>query len=227
MDLLDQNKFLQLFDITGSYLGERPITHSDSTTAVGFVGVGSQTPAKRQLPITWNDTSLAIIVYFHDSASAGKHICIDTSGFFPQNTWKWIGKSLTEYFPPFTDSVGVATSGHGYCYVIYNPNPSDAPIRKGDNLPKEFALAQNYPNPFNPSTIISFDVPTRSRVAVSIYNVLGQKVKSLVDEDMAPGKYTKDWDGTNVTGSKVSSGIYFYKMEAGSFVSTKKMVMLK
>ena len=227
-DLLDQSRFLQFFDITGASLGNRPLTHADTVGPVGFVGVGTPTNNKRQLPITWNDTSLALIVYFHDSTSKGKHLCIDTSGFLPQNTWKWIRTGdQVEFYPAFTDSVGVATPGYGFCYVIYDPNPSDAPAQKNDNLPKEFALGQNYPNPFNPSTVISFDVPTRSRVAVSVYNVLGQKVTTVVDQEMAPGRYTKEWDGTNSTGGKVGSGIYFYKMEAGSFVSTKKMVMLK
>ncbi|MCK4572842.1 MAG: T9SS type A sorting domain-containing protein, partial [candidate division Zixibacteria bacterium] len=86
---------------------------------------------------------------------------------------------------------------------------------------------QNYPNPFNPTTQVNFDVPTHSQVNISVFNVLGQKTVTLVDEEMNAGSYVVDWDGTSDGGNKVSSGIYFYRMEAGSFVETKKMMLLK
>ncbi len=88
-------------------------------------------------------------------------------------------------------------------------------------------MKQNYPNPFNPTTEILFDVPTRSHVQINVYNVLGQKVTTLVNEDREAGTYVVSWDGTSNGGGKVSSGIYFYKMEAGDFVQTKKMALLK
>ncbi|HWR81715.1 MAG TPA: T9SS type A sorting domain-containing protein, partial [Candidatus Deferrimicrobium sp.] len=97
----------------------------------------------------------------------------------------------------------------------------------GPSLPTDYALHQNYPNPFNPSTEISFDVPAASHVTLSVYNVLGQSVTTLVDREMAAGRYSASWDGTSDSGVKTASGIYFYKLIAGDFTETKKMVMLK
>ena len=94
-------------------------------------------------------------------------------------------------------------------------------------LPTDFALSQNVPNPFNPSTDISFALPTDSKVSLSIYNVLGQHVKTLVDDYMRAGNQTITWDGTDATGRTVASGVYFYKLNANDFSSTKKMMMLK
>lgn len=94
-------------------------------------------------------------------------------------------------------------------------------------LPTEFTLSQNVPNPFNPSTLVSFALPTAARVNLSIYNVLGQHVKTLVDTDMRAGYQTVTWDGTDNTGHTVASGVYFYKLNAGDFTATKKMLMLK
>ncbi len=92
----------------------------------------------------------------------------------------------------------------------------------GDKLPGTFALSQNYPNPFNPTTEIAFDVPTKSHVTLSIYNILGQKVETLVNEEKSPGEYTVQWDA-----SQQATGVYFYKIEAGDFTETRKMMLLK
>lgn len=94
-------------------------------------------------------------------------------------------------------------------------------------LPMTFAMAQNYPNPFNPTTEISFSLPTNQYVELDIFNVLGQKVRSLVNQDMAAGEHTVMWDGRNSGGATVSSGVYFYRIAAGDFTDTKKMMMLK
>ncbi len=95
------------------------------------------------------------------------------------------------------------------------------------DLPKEFALRQNYPNPFNPTTEIKFDLPATSHVNLQIFNVLGQKVKTLVDGEMEAGYRSVTWNGTDNNGKSVSSGVYFYKLDAGEHVFTKKMMMLK
>lgn len=97
----------------------------------------------------------------------------------------------------------------------------------GVNLPKEFALDQNYPNPFNPTTNISFALPSNSKVRLVVYNVLGQTVQTLVDGEMPAGIHTITWNGKNSEGQQVSSGIYFYRINADNFSSTKKMMMLK
>jgi hypothetical protein len=93
-------------------------------------------------------------------------------------------------------------------------------------LPDEFNLAQNYPNPFNPTTTISYTVPN-GKVTLDIYNVLGQKVNTLVNSRQVEGSYDVVWDGTNFSGKSVASGIYFYKLKSVAGVKTKKMLFQK
>jgi hypothetical protein len=95
------------------------------------------------------------------------------------------------------------------------------------SLPEEYALFQNYPNPFNPETDIQYQVPQACRVKLSIYNVLGQEIYTLVDGERAAGKYTVRWFGTDSHGRELGSGIYFYRLKAGDFVDVRKMVLLK
>ncbi len=95
-------------------------------------------------------------------------------------------------------------------------------------VPTAELLAQNYPNPFNPETTIAFDMVEDGNVSIEVFNVRGQKVKTLVNEHMTTGdNYTVVWEGTNDSNQKVSSGIYFYKMKAGNYSSTKKMILMK
>ena len=99
-------------------------------------------------------------------------------------------------------------------------------------LPATFNLYQNYPNPFNPVTSIDFDISHSasggvSDVRLDIFNILGQNVKTLVDEPMGPGTYTVEWDGTNAGGSKVATGIYLYRLQVGDKHQSKKMLLLK
>jgi hypothetical protein len=88
--------------------------------------------------------------------------------------------------------------------------------------PMEFALRQNYPNPYNPVTTITYSLPIKAKVELIIYNALGESIKQLVNEEKEAGKYSVKFDATNLP-----SGIYFYKLQAGSFVETKKMVLMK
>jgi subtilisin family serine protease len=94
-------------------------------------------------------------------------------------------------------------------------------------LPELTALHQNYPNPFNPSTAIRYDVSGRSAVTLIVYNVRGQVVRTLVDEVKSPGKYTTTWSGISDAGERVATGVYFYRLVAGHFTQTRKMVVLK
>ena len=94
-------------------------------------------------------------------------------------------------------------------------------------LPKNFGLEQNYPNPFNSQTNIRFQLSIQSRVKLEIFNILGQKIKTLINEEKSPGYYTIDWDGKNDYGYSVNSGIYFIKFSSDKFLDTKKMTLLK
>ena len=93
-------------------------------------------------------------------------------------------------------------------------------------LPKSFALVGNYPNPFNPETAIRYALPQQSHVLIEIYNVLGQKVATLVDENLPAGYHTARWDGKDAAGKKAPAGIYLCRMQTGDFVKTQKMTLL-
>ena len=86
----------------------------------------------------------------------------------------------------------------------------------------KYDLAQNYPNPYNPSTIITYSIPTSSNVIVTVYNMLGELIKTLVNENQEAGIYKVNFDA-----GSLSNGVYFYKIQAGNFASTKKMLLLK
>ena len=94
-------------------------------------------------------------------------------------------------------------------------------------VPDEFALKQNYPNPFNPVTRILYDIPEASNVTITIYNLLGNQVKTLVSGYQEPGYKTILWNATNERGAPVSAGMYLYSIKAGDFHQTKKMLLLK
>ncbi len=96
-----------------------------------------------------------------------------------------------------------------------------------DNLPSDYNMSQSYPNPFNPTTTIEFNLPKRSNVTVKIYNLLGQQVQSLVDQEFSVGNYKVTWDGSTSGGGHASTGVYFYRIVTENFVETKKMVLLK
>ena len=94
--------------------------------------------------------------------------------------------------------------------------------------PAVFALASNYPNPFNPATTIKYSLPQAADVELTVYNVLGQPVRTLVAEHQSAGRYVVEWDATNDSGHSLSSGMYFYRLAAGGeFLETRKMLLLK
>lgn len=110
-----------------------------------------------------------------------------------------------------------------------DPTTSNIAFKQIDNeqLPMAFSLSQNYPNPFNSQTIISYALPEVVHVRIDIYNLLGQKVKTLVNGAQEAGYRTVVWDGKSNQGSSVSSGIYFYKIVAGSVTESRKMILLE
>lgn len=95
------------------------------------------------------------------------------------------------------------------------------------SVPLTYQLRQNYPNPFNPETRISFEIPEVQDVTLVIYNVLGQKVRTLINESYNAGRHVVNWDGLSESGLRVPTGMYFYRIKAGNFIATKKMLMVK
>ncbi len=94
-------------------------------------------------------------------------------------------------------------------------------------LPSSFQLSHNYPNPFNPSTVIEFSLTTTAKVKLNIYNILGQNVKSLINETMPAGAHQVVWDATNGEGQRIATGVYLYKLQVNDKSDTKKMMFLK
>lgn len=132
-------------------------------------------------------------------------------------TFQWISEDVS----PMTIR-DIATMSDGDIFSAES-KVIESPIA----VPKVYALHQNYPNPFNPETTVKFDLPKSSDVRLEVYNILGQKVKTLVNNNMKVGYHKIKWNGRNDYGVKVSSGIYIYVIKAGEFVAKQKMTLIK
>jgi len=124
--------------------------------------------------------------------------------------------------------------GEAWIFAGDSTLPSDVEEEEGQVLAKFSILEQNYPNPFNSSTTIPFTVHGKQKTengpiptTLKIYNIRGQLVKTLVDEELNPGEYKVSWDGENTQGKEVASGVYFYRLKTGEFVQTQKMVLIR
>jgi hypothetical protein len=109
----------------------------------------------------------------------------------------------------------------------YNGNMLTSSISKESTLPEAFALQQNYPNPFNAATQIVYQLPKSAHVTVAVFNVLGQKVATLLDRDEPAGVHSVEWNATDESGSAVASGVYFYRLVSENFADEKKMLLLR
>ena len=135
----------------------------------------------------------------------------------PEMTWSWDVWAWDGF------EVTPSSSGPRELHV----DVSDMLGIDGETLPTEFALHNNYPNPFNPVTNILYDIAEVSDVTLEIYNVMGQRVRTLVNGSHEPGRYQITWNATNDFGQGLSSGMYIYRIQAGDFVSVKKLVLMK
>ena len=95
-------------------------------------------------------------------------------------------------------------------------------VRENSYQPKSFSLSQNYPNPFNPLTIFNFQLPISSDVTLKVYNIFGSEVATIVNEHLQAGNYAREWNAENFP-----SGMYFYRMTAGKYSETKRLLLLK
>ena len=150
---------------------------------------------------------------------------------FSPSAYVWLGSTTVggngvfayEITDPSIEAVSLTatdnngnTSAFGFIELITDVEKED------DNIPSEFTLNQNYPNPFNPSTTISFSIPTEEFVSLKVFNSLGEEVDELVNETVPAGNYSISFDASQLT-----SGIYFYKIAAGNFFQTRKMMLVK
>jgi hypothetical protein len=111
--------------------------------------------------------------------------------------------------------------------IIINSDLNNKLLVSNDAVPDEYTLMQNYPNPFNPNTFIRYEIPKDGFVTVKIFNMLGQEVTTLFSGITKAGRYTLNWDGTDGNGKQASSGSYIYRMSAGEFIKSKKMILIK
>jgi hypothetical protein len=118
--------------------------------------------------------------------------------------------------------------------VLERRQASDGPYFGADgegehrgDLPMQPELFQNYPNPFNPTTVIRYGLPAPGRVSVKVFDLLGREVATLVDDVQEAGYRSVEWKGVTSAGSPVGSGVYFYELRAGSYVETRKMMLIR
>lgn len=234
--------------ITFAWDWDDPNLQMDSAIAFGdflAMDVGPFYYLDNDLAVT-NDSQLALngsfcsLNCFPPNASGWRHM---TTYYMTMLNWS-ASSSLTidtiEILPAFASTeYGVVPLIGGFAGLTYQPIWGGPIIISGTavgddspgELPSSFQLNQNFPNPFNPSTEIKYDLPTRAKVLLKVFNLLGQEVATLVDEDKLAGNYSATWDGRSDSGAPVASGIYFYKLIAeadnNAFVETKKMMLLK
>jgi hypothetical protein len=131
------------------------------------------------------------------------------------------------YFVKYDRSNGAHNAKYATRLLYKSLGWTPLSVKQVEGLPKEFALDQNYPNPFNPSTTIRFSIPQESKVKLVVYDMTGAVVKTVLNDALSAGNKEVTWDGTNSNGAKVATGMYIYRLEAGSFTATKKMLLLK
>jgi photosystem II stability/assembly factor-like uncharacterized protein len=142
-------------------------------------------------------------------------------------TWTAVDSGLTTKFPPSVFALVIcgrylfAGTDDGVWRRPIAEMVTSVPLPSG-TIPSDFVLEQNYPNPFNPTTTISFTLPSKAFVSLKVFDLLGREVATIVFEEMLIGNYTREWNAMNM-----SSGIYFYRLQAGLFTETKKLILLK
>ena len=114
-----------------------------------------------------------------------------------------------------------------HTYRVMLPTGDDVSLADVTVMPEKFTIHQNYPNPFNPVTTLRYELPEQTHVNITIYDMLGRKVKTLINQTQDAGYRSVIWDSTNNYGKPISAGIYLYQIQAGEYISTKKMVLLK
>jgi hypothetical protein len=141
-------------------------------------------------------------------------------GSFFESSIPWPGPEWHTFYFRFSDGDSIVETELDSIYLTMDGI-------EDENLPLSFELHQNYPNPFNARTVIEFQLSEHAVVNLAVYDIAGRKVADLGGDDYSAGVYTLIWDGTDNRGRYLSSGIYLYKMKAGNFVETRKMLLMK
>lgn len=173
-----------------------------------------------EIDVTANNKPVAgCLVTLSDSSGVVQSVTTDASGHVSIEA---------EYAPMNSYTIAAVKSGFTVTRRFLAPQiAADADDLVDDNLPSGFSLSQNYPNPFNPITTIRFELPTRTTVTLSIYNILGRHVATLIDGSRSHGTYEVIWDGRNEDGRQVTSGVYFYRLTTQNSSATKKLMLVR
>jgi hypothetical protein len=159
------------------------------------------------------DVTASMQIIFPANANPGTFV-VDTCCIRPANHLVYVMETQEALFPLFES---------GTITLL----PSAVKELETDIIPEKYDLEQNYPNPFNAGTVIRFAQPVDGNVNITVFNILGAKVRTLVDEFRVAGLHQTDWDGRTDSGEHVATGVYFYKIVTEGFVSTRKMLLLK
>lgn len=214
--VLDRVEFIEDSRIGGFDFQFKKIDNQAKTVLIGLVSSAYDLKAD----MAPGDDAVAYLHFTVTDAQMDKVVLEEDKSRAPQHTMLLIenrvvdegqGREVIDFVPYFDKESGIIAL-----------NAAGA-----SQLPKEYALRGNYPNPFNAKTIISFALPQESRVTLDIYNILGQKVKTLVDGAMPAGYHNLEWNGTDHNGLGVSSGVYLYKLKADGFTRVNRMTFLK
>ncbi len=195
----------------GFFINPLSVTGSGADT-IGFSGFRFFGPG---LPAGYDDIAFSLSIGPVSTAHHNKTICLDSSFFPSSGVWEWAGPNV---FPSWDGP---------HCFTCIDPIAMDVIEVSSNELPETYSISQNYPNPFNPVTNIEFSLPITSFVKIELFNILGAKIKTLVNEKLSAGDKIVSWDGTDNNKKRVTSGIYFYKLSVDDFSDTKKMVLLK
>lgn len=195
------------------------------TMTVNYVSNGSQ----KLFYLPFPPIQRLLYILFEDDTVSMDHYCFDLEdGWVSFGTVPWSGVTISmtavvSYDLDFAVSNWDPTVGN---YVFVNRS-SSIDVEDVSILSDEFQLSQNYPNPFNQVTTIQYDLPERVHVALTIYDILGREIRTLVNTLQEPGHRSIVWDTTNNFGQSASAGVYLYRIEAGEFVQIKKLLLLR
>jgi hypothetical protein len=222
------------------------VNDDPGTSAWQWFGTMSVAPNGR-IDVVWLDTrdnpgTYLSSLYYSFSVDNGQTWSQNerlSDAFDPHLGWPQQEK-MGDYFDMISDNNGAFLAWAGTFngeQDVYYGRISQTPVaiddRQDDSgIPGTFSLSQNYPNPFNPTTKISYSIPHSSNVVIKVFDILGNEIGTLVDEEKPAGSYEVEFSAIGGSGGggdayNLSSGIYFYKLQAGNVVETKKMVLMK
>lgn len=162
--------------------------------------------------------------FIDDSTVTQISVPTDTLELVQGMTYYW---AVWAYDTPEFPKQELKTASMEWGFFTYNLDTTRIDIPHGPNIPSTFELSQNYPNPFNSETRIVFQLPKDCSVTIQLFDILGHEIKTFVNAQMKTGVYSVIWKGEDSSGSKVPSGVYFYRITAGELTETKRMLLLK